>query len=164
METQWFSSSSHAHWLYPSPPRSPSRPTSKDLGSPCVECSTTARWCLKEGPGASLVATTLGILHPAAAAPVGSGRGSPHPHVSPRWLALASSSSHKVSFVLHFFPQPAMSLKALQIPPALPSQSCEFPTDLSGAPYLRTGNVPCAWPNAPANFSPNFCAARTVRA
>lgn len=63
-----------------------------------------------------------------------------------------------------FFPQPDMSLKALQIPPALPSQSCEFPTDLSGAPYLRTGNVPCAWPNAPANFSPNFCAARTVRA
>lgn len=103
METQWFSSSSHAHWLYPSPPRSPSRPTSKDLGSPFVECSTTARWCLKEGPGASLVATTLGILHPAAAAPVGSGRGSPPPHVSPRWLALASFSSHK-THLFYIFP------------------------------------------------------------
>jgi hypothetical protein len=34
---------------------------------------------------------------------VGSGRGSPHPHVSPRWLALASFSSQK-THLFYIFP------------------------------------------------------------
>ena len=77
-----------------------------------------------------------------------------------------SFSSLTIKFILFGLlpPQLVMNLKVLQIHPALPNQSYVSPTDLSGAPYLRTGNALCAWPNVPANFSPNSCAARTVRA